>query len=129
MPAKILILLLFCAGAAAAPLPVLDQPQLAQLAQAYAQQLRAVGITRMTSLGARDMVRLETKSGPVYVRYPKGAPDVAFVVEISPTGLQASAATFDKDQDEALLAAIVPEAVKVTAANNQLEWNRANPWN
>jgi hypothetical protein len=128
MFANALALFLFAAGATAAPLPVTDQPQLAQLAQLYAQQLRAEGITRVTSLGAHDMVRLETKNGPVYVRYPAGAADVAFVVEIGPTSVQASAVTFDKDQDESLLAALVPEAVKVTAGNNRLEWNRANPW-
>ena len=121
-------LLLLAAGATAAPLAAIDQPQLAQLAQPYAQQLRSAGIERMTSLGARDMVQLETKNGPVYVRYPAGAPDVAFALEIGPASVQASAATFDKEQDEKLLAVLVPEAMKVTAANNRLEWNRANPW-
>jgi hypothetical protein len=128
MLAKSISLLLFCASATAAPLPETDQPQLAQLAQPYAQQLRAAGITRVTSPGSHGMVRLETKNGPVYVRYPAGAPDVAFVVDIGPASLQASAATFDKDQDEKALAALVPEALKVTAGNNRLEWARANPW-
>ena len=128
MLAKPLVLILCCAPAIAAPLPGTDQPQLVQLVQPYAQQLRAEGVTRVTSLGARDMVRLETRSGPVYVRYPAGAPDVAFILEIDPTGVHASAATFDRQRDEQMLAALMPEVLKVTAGNNRLEWLRANPW-
>ena len=128
MLAKTLWLIMYCASAIAAPPPATDQPQLVQLVQPYAQQLRAEGVTRVTSLGARDMVQLETKSGPVYVRYPADAPDVAFVLEIGPTSVQASAATFVRERDERLLAALMPEALKVTAANNRLEWLRANPW-
>ena len=128
MFAKTLPLLLLCAGANAAQLPAVAQPELVRLAQPYAEQLRSVGITRLISLGAHDMVRLETQHGPVYVRYPAGAPDVAFVVEIGEASMQASAATFDQAQDAQLLAAGVPEAVKVTVGNNRLEWLRANPW-
>ena len=128
MLAKPLVLILCCASAIAAPLRAADQPQLVQVVQPYAQQLRAEGITRVTSLGARDMVRLETQRGPVYVRYPADAPDVAFILEIGPTSVQASAATFDRQRDEKVLAALMPEALKVTAGNNRLEWLRANPW-
>jgi|KBSSwiStaDraftv2_1062776.scaffolds.fasta_scaffold05836_4 hypothetical protein len=128
MFAKPLALFLCCAFAIAAPFSTTEQPQLVQLVQPYAQQLRAVGVMRVTSLGARDMVRLETQSGPVYVPYPAGAPDVAFILEVGPSGVQASAETFVRDQDEKLLAALMPEVFKVTAANNRLEWLRANPW-
>ena len=128
MLAKPLAFVLCCASAIAAPLPASDQPQLVQLVQPYAQQLRAEGITRVTSLGSRDMVRLETRRGPVYVRYPADAPDVAFILEIGPTSMQASAATFDRQRDEKMLAVLMPEALKVTAGNNRLEWLRANPW-
>jgi len=128
MLAKPFALISCCASAIAAPLPATDQPQLVQLVQPYAQQLRAEGVTRVTSLGARDMVRLETRSGPVYVRYPAGAPDAAFILEIGPASMQASAATFDRQRDEQMLAALMPEALKVTAGNNRLEWLRANPW-
>ncbi len=128
MLAKTLALVLYCASAIAAPPTATDQPQLVQLVQPYVQQLRAEGVTRVISLGARDMVRLETQRGPVYVKYPADAPDVAFIVEIGPTSVQASAATFDRQRDENLLAALMPVALKVTAANNRLEWLRANPW-
>ena len=48
---KGLPLLLLCACASTAPLPTADQPEFAQIAEPYAQQLQAVGITRMISPG------------------------------------------------------------------------------
>src|SRR6266496_374844 len=70
MLAKTLPLLLLGACASTAQLPTADQPELAQMAQPYAQQLQAVGITRVISPGSGAMVRLETSYGSVYVRYP-----------------------------------------------------------
>ena len=127
MLAKTLPIFLLCACASTAQLPTADQPQLAQMAQSYAQQLNAVGITRVVSPGNGAMVRLETGYGAVYVRYPPAEP-VAFVLDIDPDGMQATAATFDRVRDQQILAALVPEAVRVTAANNTLGWLRANPW-
>jgi len=74
------------------------------------------------------MVQLETGYGAVYVRYPGEAEPLAFVLEIGPEGLHAAAATFDRPNVAEMLAALVPEAVRVTAANNTLGWLRANPW-
>ena len=129
MLAKILPLLLLAACAATAPLPATEQPELAQLLQPYAPQLRAVGIARVISTGNGDMVRLETGYGPVYVRYPANLPPAAFVLDVGPDGVKAAATNFDRSRDAQMLAAIVPEAVRVTMANNRLEWIRANPWN
>jgi hypothetical protein len=111
-----------------AQLPAADQPELAQMARSYAQQLRAVGITRVISPGSRAMVRLETSCGQVYVRYPAAAEPLAFVLDIGPDGLQATAATFDRVRDAQILATLVPEAVQMTATNNRLGWLHANPW-
>jgi hypothetical protein len=128
MLAKTLPLLLLCACASTAQLPTTDQPALAEIAQPYAQQLQAVGITRMISPGSGAMVRLETGYGAVYVAYPAGAEPLAFVLDIGPDGLHATAATFDRAKDGQMLAALVPEAVRATAANNTSGWLRANPW-
>ena len=128
MLAKTLPLLLVCACASTAPPPTGDQPGLAQIAQSYVPQLQAVGITRMFSPGSGAMVQLESGYGAVYVRYPAGAEPLAFVLDIGPDGLQATAATFDRARDEQMLAALVPEAVRMTAANNRIGWLRANPW-
>jgi hypothetical protein len=128
MLAKPLPLLLLCACASTAQLPTADQPELARMAQSYAEQLQAVGITRVMSPGSGAMVQLETGYGAVYVRYPAAAQPSAFVLEIGPDGLLATAATFDRARDGQILAALLPEAVRVTAANNTLGWLRANPW-
>ena len=128
MLAKTLPLLLLGACASTAPLPTADQPELAQMAQSYAQQLRAVGITRVISPGSGAMVRLETGYGSVYVRYPLASDPLTFVLDIGPDGLRATAATFDRAKDGQILAALLPEAVRATAANNRLGWLHANPW-
>ena len=128
MLAKTLPLLLLGACASTPQLPTADQPKLAQMAQSYAQQLQAVGITRVISPGSGAMVRLETGYGPVYVRYPAVAEPLAFVLDIGPDGLKATAATFDQIRDAQILAALVPEAVRMTATNNGFAWLRANPW-
>src|SRR5947208_12882312 len=88
---KPLPLLLLCACASTAQLPTADQPELAQMAQPYAQQLQAVGITRVISPGSGAMVRLETGYGAVYVRFPAAAEPSAFVLDIDPNGLRAAA--------------------------------------
>lgn len=128
MLVKPIPLLLLCACASTAQLPTVDQPELAQVAQPYAEQLQAVGITRVISPGSGAMVQLETGYGPVYVRYPAAAEPSAFVLDIGPDGLRATAATFDRAKDGQILAALLPVAVRVTAANNTLGWLRANPW-
>src|SRR6266542_5180857 len=86
MLARLLPLLLLCACASAAHFPEIEQPELSQLAKPYAQQLRAVGITRVVSAGSGAMVRLETLSGPVYIRYPHDVSPFAFVLEVDPEG-------------------------------------------
>jgi len=128
MLAKTLPLLLLCACASTAPLPIADQPELARIAQPYAEQLQAVGITRVISPGNGAMVRLETGYGSVYVRYPPMARPLAFELDIGADGVHANAATFDPAAESQMLAALVPEAVRMTATNNGFAWLRANPW-
>lgn len=128
MLAKTLPLLLLGACASTAQVPTVDQPKLAEMAQSYAQQLQAVGITRVISPGSGAMVRLETGYGAVYVRYPAVAEPLAFVLDVGPDGLKATAATFDRVRDAQILDALVPEAVRMTATNNRFAWERANPW-
>ena len=127
MLAKTLPLLL-CACASTAQLPTDEQQEFAEIAQSYARQLQAVGITRVISPGNGAAVLLETGYGAVYVGYPAAVEPLAFVLNIGPEGLHATAATFDRVKDGQILAALVPEAVRVTAANNRLGWLRANPW-
>ena len=59
---------------------------------------------------------------------PTVAEPSAFVLDIGPDRLRATAATFDRVRDGQILAALVPEAVRMTATNNRLGWLHANPW-
>jgi hypothetical protein len=125
---RTLPLLLLCACAATPMPPVVDQPELARMARAYAPQLQAEGITRVVSPGSGAMVRLETGYGPVFVRYPEGVKPLAFVLDVDPEGAQAgAAAAFDRAEYARMLAALVPEAVRAAAESNRLGWLRANP--
>jgi hypothetical protein len=127
MFARSLPLLLLCACASTAQLPTAEQPGFAEIVQPYAQQLQAVGITRVISPGSRAMVQLETGYGSVYVQYPVASDPLAFVLDIGPDGVRATAATFDPVKDRQIVAALVPEAVRATAENNRLGWLHANP--
>jgi hypothetical protein len=73
------------------------------------------------------MVRMDTGYGAVYIDYPPNVPSTAFMLEVSPEGLRASAPVDDSALDTRVLAALMPEAMKVTAANNEFGWWRANP--
>lgn len=128
MLAKTLPFLLLCGCASTVQLPTADQPELAHFVQPYAQTLKAVGISRVISPGSGAMVRLETGYGPVYVRYPVAVTPLAFVLDIGPDDVQATAATFDRVKYGEMLAALLPEAVRMTATNNRFGWLRANPW-
>jgi hypothetical protein len=105
-----------------------DQPEFAEMARPYAQQLQAVGVTRVISPGSGAMVQLETGYGSVYVRYPLALDPLTFVLDIGSDGMRATAPTFDRAKDGQILAALLPEAVRATAANNRLGWLHANPW-
>ena len=129
MLAKTLPLLALCACVSTPPLPAPVQPELAQLAQPYAPDLRAVGITRLMAAGSGAMVQLETLSGPVYIRYPQNVPSLAFVLEIDSEGLHAAAVAFEKASDARVLDLLLPEAVRAAASNNALMWIRNNPEN
>jgi len=125
--AKALSLLLLGA-CASTQVSFVDQPEFAEMARSYASQLRGVGITRIISPGSGAAVLLETEYGAVYVRYPATSEPRAFELKIGPDGLHARAERFDRVKDAEILAALVPEAVQVTAVNNRLGWLRANPW-
>ena len=65
MLAKTHPVLLLCACASSTRLPTADQPEFAEMAQPYASQLQAVGITRVISPGSGAAVLLQTEYGAV----------------------------------------------------------------
>jgi hypothetical protein len=129
MLARAFPLLFLSACASAPPVPMPAQPDLAALARPYAQQLQAVGITRLTATAGNSMVELTTLSGPVYVRYPKDVPAFAFELDVGPDGVRAFSTGFDKTRDAAVLNSILPQAIRATATNNAQVWIHSNPWN
>ena len=129
MLAKTLPLVVLCACVSAPPPLAPVQPELAQLAQPYARDLWAVGITRLVATGSGALVQLETLSGPVYVRYPQDAPSIAFVLDIDREGLRAAAVAFDKSRDAPVFEVLLPEAIRAAASNNALMYIRNNPEN
>jgi len=127
MLAKMLPLLLLCA-CASTPLNAPAQPQLARLAAPYADQLRSVGIKRVSSPGDGAMVELQTFYGAVYVRYPAGAQLMAFVLDIGKDSIKATSPTFDETHYKLVLAALLPRAVSETISNNRFGYFRAKPY-
>ncbi len=121
-------LVLLCACVSPMQIPTKDQPELAQLAQPYMPQLQAVGITRVISPGKGALVRLDTGYGSIYMPYPARADPVAFELDVGADGLRASGPTFDPVKDREVLAWLLPEAVRLTAAHNEIGWLLANPW-
>lgn len=104
-----------------APVPAQTQPALAQIATPYAAQLRAAGISSVTVYGNGARVRLATRMGEVYFRYPPGVPTAAFVVYVDAQGLEVDSDTFSPGlaaQYEAALKAVLPLAVERATANN-----------
>ena len=123
------LLLLLLGACASTALPLLpDQPAVAQAVEPYAGSFRALGITRISSPGGGAMLRMETGYGDVYVRYPTAAPPLAFVMDIDATGARMRSEVADPAPFSEVFAAFAPEAIRVTAANNDFGWARANPW-
>ena len=127
MRAIALSLLLLCTLASTATLAQTNQPELAAMAQSYVQQLQAEGIISVISPGSGATVRVETDNGAIYVKYPPGLAPLSFTLDVDSSGVQATAATFDRTRDGQAFAALLPEVIRTTRANNRLAWLRANP--
>ena len=80
----------------------------------------------MVAPGGGASVRLETLSGPVYIKYPAGVPPLSFELDIDPDGLHAFAGTFDRARDAPVLDLLLPEAIRAAESNNAAMWVRNN---
>jgi len=111
------------AGACAtpAPVPARTQPTLATIAQPYADEVLRAGISSVMVYGNGARVRMATRFGEVYFRYPAGLPPTAFALYVDASGVEVDSDTFDAGnaaQYEAALAAILPQAIQRATANN-----------
>ena len=132
---------LLVVAALVAPLPALAQPAPAGRAEATQQpglvalvqpriaQIRDAGITQIVGrTGARNNIQVLTRSGPAYMRWPRGVTPRAFELYFNSDGSNAAFASDFSDQDRAawsaLLDAVIPQALKDAA---QLRANATRP--
>jgi len=113
----------FLAGACATPaaVPATDQPALAQMAQPYGDGLRRAGISTVMVYGNGARVRLGTRFGDVYFRYPAGLAPTAFALYVGAQDIEVDSDTFNASnaaQYEAAFKSVLPEAITRATVNN-----------
>jgi hypothetical protein len=109
------------ACATPAPVPAQTQPSLGKVAQPFADEMLRAGISSVTVYGNGARVRMATRMGEVYFRYPAGLAPTAFALYVDASGVEVDSDTFDASnaaQYEAALKAILPQAVQRANANN-----------
>lgn len=115
-----------CATPAAAP--ATEQPAMSRMAAPYASELRRVGISSVMVYPNRARVRVSTRSGEVYFRYPAELPPMEFAVYVGAQDIEVDSDGFtaaNAAQYEAAMKAILPEAVRQANANNVMERQRS----
>ena len=111
-------------GACASPggtVPATVQPALATFARPYADGLRKVGISSVMVYGNGARVRVASRMGEVYFRYPAGIPQAEFALYVGGADVEVDSDAFspaNASQYEAAMKTILPEAIKWTTANN-----------
>ena len=103
------------------PSATTEQPELAQLSQPYAAQLRTVGINSVTAAGSGRLVRLATNDGAVYFGYPNDVPSTTFALRVTAQGLQALSNDYDNskiDQYRVAVNSILTQAISRATSNN-----------
>jgi len=110
------------ACASPAPVPATPQPALSTLAQPYADGMRKAGIQSVTVYGNGARVRVATRNGDIYLRYPTGLAQSSFVLYVDANSIDADSDAFNagnSPQYDAVIKNILPEAIRWTQANNQ----------
>jgi hypothetical protein len=122
--AAIAIGVVFCACIASGQVPATTQPALAKFAEPYAESMRKVGIKSVMVYGSGARVRVATRMGEVYFRYPAGLSRTDFALYLEAQGVEVDSDAFNAGnsaQYEAALKAVLPEAIKWTNSNNTRE--------
>ena len=110
-----------CACATPSQVPATAQPALSKFAEPYGDGMRKVGIQSVMVYGNGARVRVATRMGDIYFRYPSGLSQTDFALYLVSQGVEvdsdgANAANFA--QYEAAIKVILPEAIKRTTENN-----------
>ena len=111
-----------CASPGAGPVPATPQPTLSRLAEPYADGMRKAGIQSVTVYGNGARTRVATRNGDIYMRYPSGLTQCAFVLYVDPNAVEADSDAFNPGnsaQYDAAIKTILPEAISWTQANNK----------
>ena len=106
-----------------------SQPGLLALVQPRIPQLRDAGVTQIVGrTGNRNNVQVLTRSGPAYLRWPRGVTPQAFELYFNTDGSNGAFATGYSDADKAawsaMLDAVIPQAIRQAA---QLRANATRP--
>jgi hypothetical protein len=110
-------------GACAAPaqVPATTQSALTKVAEPFAEGLRREGVSSVMAYGNGARIRMGTRVGEVYFRYPAGAPPAEFALYVDAGGIEVDSDQFNAGnaaQYEAALKAILPQAIQRANANN-----------
>ena len=113
-----------CACATTGQVPSTTQPALSKYAEPYGDGMRKVGIQSVMVYGNGARVRVATRAGEVYFRYPGGLAQTDFALYLLPQGVEVdsdAANAGNLAQYEAAFKVILPEAIKQTAENNVVQ--------
>jgi len=111
-------------GACAVPatIPATTQPALSAMAQPYADDMRNAGINTVQVLPNTPRVRVATRVGEIYFRYPAGLPPTAFVVYVDPQSVEVDSDSYNAGnggQYEAAIKAVLPASINRARENNR----------
>ena len=124
LPFAIATALVAGACAAPAPVPATVQPALAQMAGPYADGLRRAGIRSITVYGNGARVRIATRMGDVYFRYPANLAPTAFALYVDAGAVDVDSDAFSAGnaaQYEAAMKVLLPVAIERATVNNTME--------
>jgi hypothetical protein len=110
-------------GGCAAPsqVPATTQPALAKIGEPFADGLRREGVSSVMVYGNGARIRMATRAGEVFFRYPPGAPPTEFALYVDAQGVEVDSDQFNAGnaaQYEAAMKSILPQAIQRANANN-----------
>ena len=113
-----------CACATTSQVPSTPQPTLSKFAEPYGDGMRKAGIQSVMVYSNGARVRVATRMGEVYFRYPNSLSPTSFALYLVPQGVEVDsdgANVGNFAQYEAAIKAILPEAIKSTNENNLIQ--------
>ena len=104
------------------PAPSTMQPALSAMAQPYYAEMRSLGIGSVQVYGNGARVRVSTRGGEVYLRYPSGLAPTDFVAYVGQQGIEVDSDAYTaaaSAQYEAAIKAVMPQTINLVRDNNR----------